>query len=57
MARCRQGALSGEAKGSAEVAAMLLEDKAMVAKVRKACAATKESPDISDLPKYRRRLK
>jgi hypothetical protein len=57
MARCRQGTLSDEAKGSAEVAAMLLEDKAMVAKVRKACAAAKESPDISNLPKYRRRLK
>jgi hypothetical protein len=55
MARCRQGTLSDEAKGSAEVAAMLLDDKAMLAKVRKACVA-RGTFNLSNKPKYRQRL-
>lgn len=55
MARCRQGTLSDDAKGSAEVAAMLLDDKAMVAKVRKACLAT-GAFNLSNKPHYRQRL-
>ncbi len=56
VAACQQGALPAVAREAADVAARLLADEALAAKVRGACAV--ETPvNVRDLPKFRARLR